>query len=190
MDTKSTKEKIVDFATSLLRQKGYHGWSYEDISQEIGIKKASIHYYFPKKNDLVRQALQLYIQNFSTATGKILQKSISNTKKLEAYLELFKKAYDLKDMLCLCTSLAADCRTIPPAIQESIASFFVGQRNFIKSIIDNGIAAAEFKSTISSTAFADVILNCLQGLLLRGRLEREDSTFTACTNTLLELLKK
>ena len=189
MDTKNTKQKILDLATSLLREKGYHGWSYEDISQEVGIKKASIHYYFPKKSDLVLEALRLYIQKFALATEHIMQNGQSSRKKLEQYLELYKVAFDLKDMLCLCTSLAADCRTIPSAIEDRIASFFIAQRGYLKGIIDDGIVSGEFKGTISSAAYADLILSCLQGLLLRGRLEREGLSFCVSAKLLLELLK-
>lgn len=189
MDTKNTKQKILDLATSLLREKGYHGWSYEDISQEVGIKKASIHYYFPKKSDLVLEALRLYIQKFSVATEQIMQNGQSSRERLEQYLDLYKMAFNLKDMLCLCISLAADCRTIPSAIGDRIASFFITQRGFLKGIIDDGIAMGEFKSIVSSAVYADLILNCLQGLLLRGRLERDGLSFSSNAKLLLDLLK-
>jgi len=48
-----TKEKLLEIASSLIRQKGINGMSYQHLSDKIGIRKASIHYHFPKKDDLI-----------------------------------------------------------------------------------------------------------------------------------------
>src|SRR5205085_12602308 len=98
----STKEKILAFSTTLLKQNGYHGWSYEHISQEIGIKKASIHYHFPTKAILVAEALKLYIKEFFLRLEDISKNARSNREKLEELFRIYQQTYNAPDELCLC----------------------------------------------------------------------------------------
>ena len=57
---RTTQQAILDTAFSLLQRCGYHAFSYADIAAQVGIRKASIHYYFPGKNDLVRTVVVDY----------------------------------------------------------------------------------------------------------------------------------
>ena len=45
-------KQILDIAERRMRQTGYNAVSYRDIAAEMGIKSASLHYHFPKKEDL------------------------------------------------------------------------------------------------------------------------------------------
>ncbi|RVA86508.1 TetR/AcrR family transcriptional regulator, partial [Mesorhizobium sp. M7A.F.Ca.CA.004.02.1.1] len=56
----STSEKILDVAQSLIVAGGYNGFSYADISADIGIRKASIHHHFPTKAELVSVLVDRY----------------------------------------------------------------------------------------------------------------------------------
>jgi AcrR family transcriptional regulator len=52
-----TKTKLLNCAQDLIQRVGINAMSYNDISKAVGIKKASIHYYFPKKDDLINELL-------------------------------------------------------------------------------------------------------------------------------------
>ena len=49
---KDTKVEILDLAENLLRDRGFNGFSYANISSALKIKNAAVHYYFPGKADL------------------------------------------------------------------------------------------------------------------------------------------
>ena len=46
------KTQIIELALKLIQQKGYVAFSYDDISKQLNVTKASIHYHFEKKEDL------------------------------------------------------------------------------------------------------------------------------------------
>jgi len=50
--TNSAAEEILDLAETLIQTRGYSAFSYQDIADSLGIRKASIHYHFPSKTDL------------------------------------------------------------------------------------------------------------------------------------------
>ena len=44
--------RIVDAAQGLIQEVGYNGFSFEHISQAVGMRKASVHHHFASKADL------------------------------------------------------------------------------------------------------------------------------------------
>ena len=46
-----TAEQILDLAETLIQTRGYSAFSYQDIADSLGIRKASIHYHFPSKTE-------------------------------------------------------------------------------------------------------------------------------------------
>ena len=53
-ETATTAHRILDVAEELVQTRGVNGMSYADISARLGITKASLHYHFASKADLVR----------------------------------------------------------------------------------------------------------------------------------------
>ena len=50
---KSKKEEITRYAIlRLIKQRSFSTFSYEDISKEMNMTKAAVHYHFEKKDDL------------------------------------------------------------------------------------------------------------------------------------------
>ena len=52
---KDTAQQILDVAQDLVRCRGYSAFSYADISKQVGIRKASIHYHFSSKEELGKE---------------------------------------------------------------------------------------------------------------------------------------
>jgi TetR/AcrR family transcriptional repressor of nem operon len=49
MRLSTTKIEILDAAQNIIQLRGYNGFSFANISQTVGISKASIHHHFPSK---------------------------------------------------------------------------------------------------------------------------------------------
>ena len=62
MNKVDTKTNLMDAAEQQVRQKGADGFSYADLSAQVGIRKASIHYHFPTKSDLLTAIMARYSQ--------------------------------------------------------------------------------------------------------------------------------
>src|SRR5204863_9919365 len=66
-----TASRILDIAERLAQTRGFNGFSYADVSQELGITKASLHHHFESKAELGRALIARYSENFSTALAAI-----------------------------------------------------------------------------------------------------------------------
>ncbi len=55
MEHTDARMALLDCAQDLIQCVGVNPMSYNDLSREVGIRKASIHYRFLKKEDLIRE---------------------------------------------------------------------------------------------------------------------------------------
>lgn len=60
MDKNTVREALLEHAQTLIMTRGYNGFSYRDLSELVGVKTSSIHYYFPAKEDLALEAVNAY----------------------------------------------------------------------------------------------------------------------------------
>jgi TetR/AcrR family transcriptional repressor of nem operon len=60
----ATAEQILDIAETLIQTRSYSAFSYQDISDALDIRKASIHYHFASKADLGAAVVDRYVERF------------------------------------------------------------------------------------------------------------------------------
>src|SRR4051794_10729426 len=84
-----TALRILDVAEQLVQMRGFNGFSYADVSAELGMTKAALHYHFPGKAELGEALIARYTTRFAQALSTIEAEPSSATAKLEAYLGLY-----------------------------------------------------------------------------------------------------
>src|SRR6201987_6515356 len=83
-----TAEQILELAEMLIQTRGYSAFSYQDIADSLGIRKASIHYHFPSKTDLGIAVVDRYVARFAAGLATIsADPSQSAMAMLDYYVE-------------------------------------------------------------------------------------------------------
>src|SRR5215475_4719408 len=83
-----TAEQILDLAETLIQTRGYSAFSYQDIADSLGIRKASIHYHFASKTDLGIAVVDRYLARFGAALAAVAEdQSQSSMAMLDFYIE-------------------------------------------------------------------------------------------------------
>ena len=67
----TTRDHVLDVAERLAQTRGFNGFSYADISAELGITKASLHYHYRTKTELGCAIIERYGERFRAALGQI-----------------------------------------------------------------------------------------------------------------------
>jgi TetR/AcrR family transcriptional repressor of nem operon len=165
------REKIIQVAEKLLKERGYHGWSYADIAEVVDIKKASIHYHFAKKEDLGLELIRYFTKNTENAVNSINQ-SFSPLEKFYALADLYGQVLKQGNAFCLCGMLTADFLTLPPLMKDELKVFFNSQKIWIRKVLEEGVQKQHWRCADSAQESA-LIMSCLQGMLLISRLEPE-----------------
>ena len=78
--------QIIDIAIKMIREGGYHSFSFRQIASELGIKSASIHYHFPSKEDLGVAVVKRYSDQFLES----LNNPSEHKKPADFYIEAFQ----------------------------------------------------------------------------------------------------
>src|SRR5687768_2945710 len=86
----SKAEEIVESTKALIIAAGYSGFSYADVSERVGIRKASIHHHFPSKVDLVRTVVASYRDEVLDGLAELERGSPDPAVQLKAYVTLMQ----------------------------------------------------------------------------------------------------
>ncbi len=164
-----TLSQIMDVAQQIMHVRGYNSFSYANISQEVGIKKASIHYYFPNKSDLVREVVARHRRWFRAELEKIIQQTADPRSRLELYARLYFDAMENGDQMCFCGMLAADFPTLPPDVRAEVEGFFADNEIWLTRVIGEGKAAGVLHVTESVEIEAQLLVSGIEGAMLVAR---------------------
>ncbi|KXU15383.1 Transcriptional regulator, TetR family [Streptococcus oralis] len=175
-----TEGKIIQWATDLIQKRGVNGFSFADIATEIGIKKASIHYYFPSKQDLVLRVIALYSENFAYDLQMIKDRETSITDRLSQFAGLYRRNLET-DKLCLCTMLSTENHSLSDSINQAVAAFFQMNHDWLHEV---------FKETTLSSQEAQEFFAMVQGLQVLARASQDLASFDQVIQTKINQLQK
>jgi len=165
-DVELLSPKAVEILTTtqmLIQTRGYNGFSFRDIAEEVGVKSASIHYHFPTKVRLAVVATQIYRENFGEALTALEQESPDAIGRLRGYAGFFDKTLNENDRICLCAMLASDADALPDAVLEETRLFFDDQLAWIEDVLKQGVEKNEIQCALNPEKFAKVFLSALEG---------------------------
>lgn len=162
-------ERIVDAAESLIRSVGYNGFSYEDVSRMVGIRKPSVHHHFPTKGELGVIVVQRYTHRFAERLEEIGRRHATSAGRLQAYCDLFSETFAAGRSLCICGMLGAESNAIPDVVHVEVRRFFEHNAAWLADVLKQGAQAGEIKLTSPPEMLADFLLSALEGSMLLGR---------------------
>lgn len=165
-----TAEQILDLAEMLIQTRGYSAFSYQDISDALGITKASIHYHFASKTDLGIAVVDRYVDRFGAALVAIAEdQSQPAMAMLDFYIEPYVGYASTPDQVCLCGALAGEILALPPELRDRVDRFFRAHQTWLTGILKRGAARGEFKLAAPAGKVARLVFGALQGALLIKR---------------------
>lgn len=171
-----TAEKILDLAERLIQTRGCSAFSYQDIADVLKIRKASIHYHFESKTELVTAVIDRYTEKFDEAMANIARdESATAMSMLEHYLEPYAAFAATPDRVCLCGALSGEMLALPRELRERVARFFRSHQQWLTQILKRGAACGEFKLAESAAKTARLVFGALQGALLIQRTTGDSS---------------
>ena len=183
-----TVPQILDVAEKLVESRGFNGFSYADVANELKITRAALHYHFANKSDLGVALIDRYTSRFADALSAAEERTSDAPARLEAYAELYLDVLRSQRM-CLCGMLAAEHETLPAPMQEAVVGFFVENQTWLSRVLEQGTAEGTIEFSGSANEAARMIISSLEGAMLLARLFGDIATFQSSAGHLLaELL--
>jgi len=156
----NTREKIIQVGDELIRNRGYNAFSFSDISKELKIKNASIHYYFPTKSMLVISIIQkheLILEKFkmSVSAGSSMEKM---TKFLSVYA-----AGRFNNKISILGALTNDYYTFEAPVQTELKILMENTLNWLTDTLKEGKTGGEFHYSMDHRTKALMIITNILG---------------------------
>ncbi len=191
MEQADTKTLILDVAQDLIQRLGVNGMSYKDISESVGIRKASVHTHFPKKEDLLAALLERYNERFLRIVDGILASSDTPEVKLRRYCGLFEATLSSgnQDKACLCAMLGAELETLKDPSVERVRSFYLANKERLATLLEAGRQDGSFRFPGEVQAMASLIFGSMEGGMLVARVQGGATQFHQEIEQLLQIVK-
>lgn len=182
---KETAQQILEVAQELVRRRGYSSFSFADISAQVGIRKASIHYHFSSKEELTRTLAKQYRMTFQQKLKQIALSSSAPETQLREFLSLYRQGLNQSQM-CLCGILAAEMAVLPTSVQAEVRTFFAETQTWLQTLIQAGASTGCLQPRLSPEDEASLLLASVQGAQLIARAsEASELTFDRIAEQLL-----
>jgi len=172
-----TKEAILENAEHLARSRGYDAFSYADLAERVGIRKASIHHHFPKKSDLGQELMERYRERFMGALSDLSGRSQSAADRLTGYIDLYRAALTGGDTLCLCVAFSAGRDSLAEPILEELARFHAESLAWLEETFAIARDDKTIRAVTEASLEAKATLALAEGAQLMARASKDLTPF-------------
>jgi TetR/AcrR family transcriptional repressor of nem operon len=184
-----TASKLVEGAAQLIMRGGYNGFSYADLAERFGIRKASIHHHFPSKVDLVVAVVE---QGRAAIRAQIaaLEGSPIAMEQLLAYTGYWERC--IKDQtapFCLAGVLAAELPSLPPEIAVSVRGHFIDLAKWLEHVLVLGVQQGTMKLDSPPAVEAETFMAAVYGAMLAARAFDDPERFSVIVEAFIHRIR-
>jgi len=185
----TTSDVILASARTLIVNGGYNGFSYADIADVVGIRKASIHHHFPTKADLVRTLVLRYREDAQSGVAALENSGGQPLDILRTYADHWAKCIeDASRPFCVCAMLASELPSLPPEVATEVTAFFRFLSRWLTAVMERGAVTGSLTLSSPPDVEAETFLACVHGAMLSARAYGRPDMFAAVLHPALQRL--
>ena len=175
------RTQLLDAAQSLVQRVGANAMSFQDLSDAVGIRKASVHHHFPTKSDLLLALIERYADYFLGIVHKIAASRVSGLDQFRKYYGLFETTIASwpGDKACPCGMLGAEIATLDEKPAARLREFYRANARVLGEMLEHGRADRSLKFDGTGESLAWVTFSHLEGAMLVARVEGGAKQFRA-----------
>jgi TetR/AcrR family transcriptional repressor of nem operon len=163
--SENAREGILAAAKLVAQAHGYAGLNFRYLAQDVGIKPASIYYYFPSKAELATAVAKRYWEDASAHLESLLKDSAKPLDALRRYPETFRWALANDNRICLCSFMSAQFDDVPDEVRKEVQTFTDVNIAWLKKVL----IAAKRASPKEAEKRAGAIYSAIAGAQLMAR---------------------
>jgi TetR/AcrR family transcriptional repressor of nem operon len=183
----TTSDDILACARSLIVTGGYNGFSYADIADVVGIRKASIHHHFPSKAELVRTLVSGYRVAAEEGITNLEHSVPAPLEQLRAYIGYWKACIgDASAPFCVCALLASELPILPEEVALEIRSYFRFLSGWLTAVLERGVQQKTIALLHPPQVEAEIFMATVHGAMLSARAYGDTKVFGNIMDPMLE----
>jgi TetR/AcrR family transcriptional regulator, cholesterol catabolism regulator len=149
-------EEVLDAAASVFAERGFHGASTQDIADRLGMRQASLYYYFTSKEAALERVCVRGLERIIADTERI---AATRGTPIERLAQIICR--HVEPMMRNCAELRAylhERRFLPKEARRRVGRLARRYERVIDGVIEDGIAAGELRPDLDVRVARDAIL--------------------------------
>lgn len=175
----TTREQILRVARDLIQTRSYLGFSFQDVADQVGVRKASLYHHFPTKEALGIEVLRGATQAFKDWT---VAKPRTPQASLEAYFRMYRNGLHAGEGVCPAGALAPGWDCIDEELRRAVRDLRQTQILWLSGVL--GALSPGGKPGAS----ASYVFAACQGALLSARMTGQVEDFDEAIEQLKQSL--
>jgi TetR/AcrR family transcriptional regulator, transcriptional repressor for nem operon len=169
--TVDRKQQIFEATTELLQTRSFSSFSYADLSQSLGISKASIHHHFATKEELGRALVQRFRESHRNYLAQLDEQFEDPWERFDAFLRGGCNLADSGSKICPMGCLRVEYNVIGDSIKDELHEFHQLGHRWLARLLEEGRTKGQMSYPGTSDDQAMLIDAALQGALQNARAE-------------------
>jgi len=165
------KKQILETAAELMQTRAFTAFSYQDISDRLGITKAAIHGHYRTKEMLGVALLKKYADETMAAHTEAERHGDGAWQRFDAFMNLMEETVVEENKVCPVCVLQVEHNIIKESMRKGVSEIYNLNRawmsNLLKQGRDEGVMAFQGEPEDQ----ADLILAATQGAFMNARAE-------------------
>jgi AcrR family transcriptional regulator len=137
------EDQLLETATRLFKEKGYHNTSMQDLADALGLQKGSLYHYIDSKQELLRRLLERATSFLAIQIDEIYDADCPPAEKLRCALE--NHAVAMMEHLDLVAIYLHEYRNLPPRRSKEALAVRKHYEQVLMQILEDGIASGDFR---------------------------------------------
>ncbi len=121
------RERIVETASRLFREKGYDGIGVADLMKSAGLTHGGFYGHFASKEDLLAEAFGKAMEHSAETWRKLLSEKPAKPRAALAHMYLTAKHRDNPGKGCALAALGPDVSRVGPEVRQAMSDSFQAQ---------------------------------------------------------------
>ncbi|WP_207184145.1 TetR/AcrR family transcriptional regulator [Methylobacterium indicum] len=169
----NVREAILSAAKDAAMAYGYGGINFRDLAEAVGIKAASINYYFANKALLGEAVARRYWEDISRDLEAISMGAQSPIDALKKYPGIFRLSLERNNRMCLSSFMATEHGELPDPVLKEVQAFADVNAAWIrKQLVD-----AQLVDPVDSESRARAIYAAVAGAQIMARSRSDINLF-------------
>ena len=143
---KRRSTEIIAAAAEVFAHCGYHGASTQDIADVLGIRQASLYYYFASKEAALEAVCAVGVEDYAERAQKILRGPGTSSQKVAKLV--FQHLAPMAERLEFTLVFLRERRFLPQPARRRIRAIERRYESLIERVIEQGVAAGEFRNDL------------------------------------------
>lgn len=185
---RDTKNEILKLARDLVQSRGYSAFSYKDLADGLGIRKASIHYHYPTKDDLGTALLETYREKVLEWAHSPKVSEAPPEKKLDYLFQVYRDIVVTGEKICPSGMFSSEWSNLSDGLRDKLQELMGEHRRWLVKVIRNGRESGAFASQGDPVDLARLVFCGIQGAVQISRVQASPALYDTVARQLRALV--